>query len=433
MYPPNSPLEAFLTNKENKKFMKGLNKAIEDTQMWALELWDMKEKVDLDNDEEARLKFKEIVGESESEEEVDDDEVKIVKPDKPIFALTADEAAVFFGALLKNLYEIEGIKEYKLWAKKVNGETMKTATKLDHYDKKAEEILPRDSYIGRGSGGPNIGNKIKLVSAYLLSQFNIDHNSHARTIPSNYRTVDIDFENYDDLITNPKNKRRPIKSRAEKAKKRQLEKASEEENSDEETSKTKKARTNETPRPSTPYRPSTLARQSSRPAPSSSNLLDLLRSENEVSPGTPIVDTNDESSEDESNEDINVVKPGNVIKAHQGMITTVDIFDVEVCPVNKLYRASISDGEKRSNKVIFNAKLDKRIEEELVGEGRVSTVRLEIIEILQDVLVGIMDYTKLGEGPTHVDSSFVGDTFYKSLRPRGCYTPSRMKKKQLFK
>ena len=263
VYPPNSPLEAFLTSKENKKFMKGLNKAIEDTQMWALELWDMKEKVDLDNDEEARLKFKEIVGESESEEEVDDDEVKIVKPDKPIFALTADEVAVFFDTLLKNLYEIEGIKEYKLWAKKVNGETMKTATKLDHYDKKAEEILPRDSYIGRGSGGPNIGNMIKLVSAYFLSQFNINHNSHARTIPSNYRTVDIDFENYDDLITNPKNKRRPIKSRAEKAKKRQLEKASEEENSDEETSKTKKGRPNETSRPSTPYRPSTLARQSS--------------------------------------------------------------------------------------------------------------------------------------------------------------------------
>ena len=45
----------------------------------------------------------------------------------------------------------------------------------------------------------------------------------------------------------------------------------------------------------------------------------------------------------------------------------------------------------------------------------------------------MMEYTKLGEGPPHVDSAFVGDAFYKSLRPRGCYTPSRMKKKQLFK
>ena len=101
-----------------------------------------------------------------------------------------------------------------------------------------------------------------------------------------------------------------------------------------------------------------------------------------------MVDVDNETSEDESNDDrlvykdINVVKPGNVIKAHQGLITTVDVFDVEVCPVNKLYRASISDGEKRSNKVIFNAKLNKRIEEELVGEGRVSTVKLEIVEII---------------------------------------------------
>ena len=411
--------------------MKGLNKAIEDTQMWALELWDMKEKVDLDNDEEARLKFKEIVGESESEEEVDDNEVKVVKPEKPIFSLTADEVAVFFGSLLKNLNEIEGIKEYKLWAKKVNGETVKTATKLEYYDEKAEEILARDSYIGRGSGGANIGNKIKLVCAYLLKQVNIDHNSHARTIPSNYRTVEIDFENFGDMITNPRNKRRPNKSRAEKAKKRMLENVSDEENSDEDTPLAKKARTIATPRPSTTVRPST-------PAPSS-NLLEMLRRDNEVSPGTPMVDVDNETSEDESNDDrlvykdINVVKPGNVIKAHQGLITTVDVFDVEVCPVNKLYRASISDGEKRSNKVIFNAKLNKRIEEELVGEGRVSTVKLEIVEIIQDVLVGVMEYTKLGEGPPHVDSAFVGDAFYKSLRPRGCYTPSRMKKKQLFK
>ena len=42
IYPPNSPLEAFINKKENRKFMKGLNKAIEATQMWGLDLWDLK-------------------------------------------------------------------------------------------------------------------------------------------------------------------------------------------------------------------------------------------------------------------------------------------------------------------------------------------------------------------------------------------------------
>ena len=39
VYPPNSPLEAFFMEKANRKFIKGLEKALEDTQMWGLELW----------------------------------------------------------------------------------------------------------------------------------------------------------------------------------------------------------------------------------------------------------------------------------------------------------------------------------------------------------------------------------------------------------
>ena len=149
--------------------------------------------------------------------------------------------------------------------------------------------------------------------------------------------------------------------------------------------------------------------------------------------------SDDEFTEDESiidplvYKDIDKVKPGNVFKAHQGLITTVDVFDLEVCPINKLYRASISDGENRSNKVIFNSKLNDRIEEELIGVGRVSTIKLEIVEVLQDVLVGIMAYTKICEGPKHIDAAFVGYDYYKTLRTRGCFTPSRMKKRQLFK
>ena len=43
VYPPNSPLAAFVEDKDNKKFMKGLEKALKDTQLWALELWEARE------------------------------------------------------------------------------------------------------------------------------------------------------------------------------------------------------------------------------------------------------------------------------------------------------------------------------------------------------------------------------------------------------
>ena len=67
VYPPNSPLDDFFKNKENKKFIKGLNKAIEDTQMWTLELWDLKEKIEFDDDEQAKQRFNEMVGGEESD------------------------------------------------------------------------------------------------------------------------------------------------------------------------------------------------------------------------------------------------------------------------------------------------------------------------------------------------------------------------------
>ena len=172
-----------------------------------------------------------------------------MKPDKPIFALTADEAAVYHGLLLKSLYELEGIKECRLWAKRESDGTVKEenrATKLACYDEKAEEILARNSFIGRGSGGPNIGNKLKLVEAYLLSKFSIDQITFANSIPTMYRKVKIDFENYDDLV-NTNKRRKPTKSRADKARqkpstgtqKRQLE-VVDEESSDEEVPQAKK-------------------------------------------------------------------------------------------------------------------------------------------------------------------------------------------------
>ena len=221
VYPPNSPLEDFFTNKENKTFIKGLNKAIEDTQMWTLDLWDLKEKMEFENDEQAKQRFNEMVGEESdvSDDGEGDDDIKVVKPDKPIFALTADEAAMYHGPLLKSLYELEGIKEYRLWAKREEDGTVKDknkATKLDCYDAKAEAILDRNSFIGRGSGGPNIGNKLKIVEAYLLSKFEIDYNTFANTIPTMYRKVNIDFDSYDDLV-NTNIRRKPSKSRADKA------------------------------------------------------------------------------------------------------------------------------------------------------------------------------------------------------------------------
>ena len=71
---------------------------------------------------------------------------------------------------------------------------------------------------------------------------------------------------------------------------------------------------------------------------------------------------------------------------------------------------------------------------ELVCDGKVTTIKLEIVEVLQDVLVGVLEYTVMSEGLVHVgDDTFVANEFYRKLKPRCCFTPSHMRKKLLFK
>ena len=219
-YPPKSPLETFFKDKENKKFIKGLNKAIEDTQLWTLELWGLKEDAELEDDEEAKTKFNEMLGLDceESDDEEENDEVKIEKPGKPIFSMTVDEIKSYFGILLKCLYKLESVEKYRLWSKVQDGKVAEKATRLEDYDEKAEEILPRDSFRGTGTGKANIGNKLKTVSAYLLKKYGIDHNRFAAKIPNNYKPVDINFDYFEDLvgIDNLRTKRSKVKALATK-------------------------------------------------------------------------------------------------------------------------------------------------------------------------------------------------------------------------
>ena len=116
--------------------------------------------------------------------------------------MTADEIAKFYGGLLKDLYKLEGSEKPEKLGPKLdsNGDMVPKATKLKAYDEKAKEILKCDSYIGRGSGGPNIGNKLKLVAAHLLGKYMIDQNTFSEVIPVYYKRIDINFDDYEKLI-----------------------------------------------------------------------------------------------------------------------------------------------------------------------------------------------------------------------------------------
>ena len=84
LYPPKSPLADFMENEENKKYVKKLEKALRETQLWAVELWEAKQE---DDD-----KLFEMLGLGDDEETIENftkDEAP--KPAKPIFTMSTDD------------------------------------------------------------------------------------------------------------------------------------------------------------------------------------------------------------------------------------------------------------------------------------------------------------------------------------------------------
>ena len=133
--------------------------------------------------------------------EIDDQENEVPRPAKPIFALNTEDMSSYFGEFLKHLYKVEHIDKFKLWATKdKDGNVLKEPTPLKIYYKKAEEILERHRFIGRGSGGANIGNKLKVVTAYLLEKMGIDHNEHCERVPDDYNSVKINYNDFSDIL-----------------------------------------------------------------------------------------------------------------------------------------------------------------------------------------------------------------------------------------
>ena len=54
---------------------------------------------------------------------------------------------------------------------------MSITGRIDLYDERAEGILPRDGYQGRGTGGEGIAGKLRAVTCYMLEKLGKDHNS----------------------------------------------------------------------------------------------------------------------------------------------------------------------------------------------------------------------------------------------------------------
>ena len=61
---------------------------------------------------------------------------------------------------------------------------------------------------------------------------------------------------------------------------------------------------------------------------------------------------------------------------------------------------------------------------------RIKIVRLDSVEIIKGAVVGVVSFTVLEDGPRSVgEAVFIGDEYYRKLKPRGIYSPSRLRGK----
>ena len=162
-FPPGTPLEQFyIDNKE------AMDRAMKESLLLVVQAKQAfrENKVD---------KVKDIFGVGEafgdSDDNLEKDTDPVTKPSKPVMGMVQEEVVQFYSIFLKDLYKItlsEDVKP-KLWAKWQDGKLVSSATPLKYYDEFCENILPRDSYLGRGTyKGSNLGSKLQIVIAYIF-------------------------------------------------------------------------------------------------------------------------------------------------------------------------------------------------------------------------------------------------------------------------
>ena len=75
----------------------------------------------------------------------------------------------------------------------INLQYMSITGRIDVYDETAENILPRNGYQGRGTGGEGIAGKLRMVTCYLLGKIGRDHNTWFHDVKPGFVPTVLDF------------------------------------------------------------------------------------------------------------------------------------------------------------------------------------------------------------------------------------------------
>ena len=111
----------------------------------------------------------------------------LAKPLKPVFLLNSTEMASYFSALKSSIARKDGVVIKRKWAKIVKGKLEKP-TEIPSFDTFVESVLSSSQYFGSQTKYEpgNLLWRMQLVSAYLLEINGYEFKTYAHNVPADY-------------------------------------------------------------------------------------------------------------------------------------------------------------------------------------------------------------------------------------------------------
>jgi hypothetical protein len=329
----------------------------------------------------------------------------LAKPLKPVFLLNSTEMASYFSALKSSIARKDGVKITRKWAKIVKGKLEKP-TEIPSFDAFVESVLSSSQYFGSQTKFEpgNLLWRMQLVCAYLLEINGYDYNTYAHNVPADYVAKIWKIEDFIKMGKNPtESAENNVLKRKRKTKVDNIEYEQhwlgcndnpfndDTDESEQETEVEKEPNDGLTNREDdvalddsllgshksgTPTRDDSESGKSSCSKESLSQQISFenrLKEMSQRAERSKAHQNNKQSVLAEMREEENDILHFSTGAEREGGYV-MQVYGVTYVEDSKSYRATVSDGTKATDKVLFNSSLNEKVEQYL--EDRTSVVKI---------------------------------------------------------
>ena len=315
---------------------------------------------------------------------------ELAKPLKPVFYMNSSEMDTYFSALKSSVARKDGVKIKRKWPKVVDGHVIEP-TSLPSFDAFVESVLPSSQYFGAKTKfvAGNLLWRQQIVCAYLLEQNGYNYNTYAHNVTEDHVAKTWKLTDLIEIGRNPKETaklnvvKRNRKNKLDNIGQLVQEVIEQEQNAPDEREHNDTAGLEEEQDENTGAPENIEENHDSRDEQENEALDNSLLGSH--SSGSPHVSRESSLSFDarvfqmeveENHEKEKKIVISEMKEAGNDLITfssgeereggyILQAYDLLYVEAAKCYRATLSDGSKATDRVLFNSLLNDKVEEDL--------------------------------------------------------------------